>query len=156
MWDLIKITVAGMIGSIINYLQPVYNPIIVLGYMFVLDIFFGILTDIIRNNDRLRLRKLLLSVAFLALYLLIIASAFFIGERMDDLDEALYIVKVLTYVFIYFYTSNILRNLHELAPGNNIIAFLDYFLGLQMIKKLPEVAEYLGITKKNKNENNVL
>jgi hypothetical protein len=67
---------------------------------------------------------------------------------MGDADEALYFVKILTYVFSYCYFSNILRNMKQLAPGNRAIAFLDYFIGLQIVKRLPEVADFFGLNKK--------
>jgi intracellular septation protein A len=153
MWDTIKLIATSIIGGIITYLEPIYNPVTVLGFVFVLDIVFGILTDLIRNDDRIRPKKFLIAVAFLAMYLVIIASTYVIGERMGDAIEALYFVKILTYVFAYCYVSNILRNMGELAPGSKAIAFLDYFIGLQIIKRLPEVAEFFNLTKKDKHKN---
>jgi hypothetical protein len=153
MWDTIKIIATSIIGGIITYLEPIYNPVTVLGFIFVLDIVFGILTDLIRNDDRIRPKKFLIAVSFLAMYLVIIASTYVIGERMGDATEALYFVKIFTYVFAYCYASNILRNMKELAPGSKAIAFLDYFVGLQIVKRLPEVAGFFELTKKQKNEN---
>lgn len=151
MWDSIKIIFTTAFGALITYLEPIYNPIQVLTYIFFADILAGILVDIIRNNDRIRIKKVLISLAFLALYFFIIATTFFIGERMGDKEESLFIVKTLTYTFTYFYASNFFRNLKLLAPDNKPIAFIDYWLGLQVIKRLPDLAKYLGITKDKKD-----
>ncbi|MDR3140546.1 MAG: hypothetical protein LBU37_02275 [Tannerellaceae bacterium] len=124
-----------------------------LGFLFLLDVVFGILVDIVKNDDHIRIKKLLVSVAFLTMYFLIIASTYVIGERMDDAPEALYIVKILTYVFSYFYAANILRNMHNLTPDNRALAFLDYFLGLQVIKYLPDLARFLKLTSGDKRNN---
>lgn len=153
MWDTIKILITTALGGLVTYLEPIYNPIQVLGYVFFADIIAGVLVDIIRNNDRIRIRKFLISVAFLALYFWIIASTYFIGERMGDAEQAFFIVKTLTYTFTYFYASNFFRNMKLLAPNNKPIAFIDYFLGLQVVKRLPELAHFLGISK-NKNNGN--
>ncbi|MDH6355483.1 hypothetical protein M2132_001826 [Dysgonomonas sp. PH5-45] len=139
-------------GGLITYLKPVYDPMVVLGYVFFIDIAAGILVDLIRNDDRLRIRKLLIALAFLALYFTIIASTYIIGEHLGDADESLYIVKTLTYTFTYFYVSNTIRNLRLLAPNNKPLAFLDYWLGLQVIKRLPDLAKFLGITNKQKDD----
>jgi hypothetical protein len=150
MFDAIKIMIAGIIGGLITYLEPLYNPITVLGYVFILDIVFGILVDIIVENDRIKIRKLLIAVAFLTMYFLVIASTYTIGERMDDAHEALYIVKILTYSFSYFYVANIIRNMRTLAPNSKPLAFLDYFLGLHVVKRLPDLARFLKLTNKGK------
>lgn len=155
MWDGVKLSVTTALGGLVTYLEPVYNPMFVLGYVFVADIIAGILVDLINNNDRLRIKKLLIALAFLALYSVVIASTFVIGEKMKDVEEALFIVKTLTYVFSYFYVSNTIRNLRELAPDNKPLAFLDYWLGLQVIKRLPELANYLGITDKKKDNEQI-
>ena len=153
MWDSIKILFTTAFGALMTYLEPIYNPIQVLAYVFFADIIAGILVDIIRNDDRIRIKKVLVSLAFLALYFFVIASTFFIGERMGDKDESIFIVKTLTYTFTYFYASNFFRNLKLLAPDNKPIAFMDYWLGLQVIKRLPELAKYLGITKEKEDGN---
>ncbi|NDW19784.1 hypothetical protein D0T53_12830 [Dysgonomonas sp. 216] len=154
MWDTLKLIITTFIGILISYLQPIYNPVKVLAIIFIIDIATGILVDIIKNDDRIRIKKLLIAVAFLALYTLIIACTYIIGEHMGDTEEALIIVKVLTYIFTYFYASNTLRNIRQLAPDNKPIAFLDYWLGLQIVKRLPDLADYLGLSNtKNSNKN---
>lgn len=157
MWDALKIIFTTAFGCLITFLEPVYNPIMVLAYVFVADIFFGIMVDLIINDDRLRLKKFILSVAFLALYTSIIASTYVIGKLMGDEKEALYLVKSLTYVFILFYVSNTFRNLKLLFPHNKPIAFLYYIFGLQILKKLPLLAKFLGLTpdKEDKKNNNI-
>jgi len=150
--DIIKLLTAGIAGGIMVYLKPLYSPMEVLGFVFVLDIVFGLLVDLIVNGDRLRIRKFLVALAFLTMYFLIITTTYVVGEKMDDVVEALSIVKILTYCFSYFYISNILRNMRLLAPNSRPIAFLDYFIGLQIIKRLPELAQFLRLNKNNRNE----
>ena len=147
MLDTLKIIIVAALGSLYSYLEPIYNPMKVLAIVFFADIVAGVLVDLIRNNDRIRIKKFLIAVAFLALYFSIIASTYVIGEHMGDTDEALLIVKTLTYVFSYFYVSNTFRNLRILAPNNKQVAFLDYWLGLQVVRRLPDLANYLGLGK---------
>lgn len=152
MWDTFKIIMVAALGSLYSYLEPIYDPMKVLAFVFLADIVAGVLVDLIRNNDRIRIKKFLIAVAFLALYFSIIASTYIIGEHMGDKSEALLVVKTLTYVFSYFYVSNTFRNLKVLAPNNKQIAFLDYWLGLQIVKRLPNLAKYLGLGKDKENQ----
>jgi len=154
MFDAIKIFFSWVAGLILTYLQPVFNPVIVLAYIFVLDVIFGIVCDLAVNNDRLRLRKLLVSVVFLTMYLLIVVSTFGIGKAMGDEEEVFVIVKSITYTFLYFYSANILRNMHFIIPQSKAIAFLNWFIGLQVIKYLPVLAEWLHLKKKTEGDNN--
>ena len=62
------------------------------------------------------------------------------------MEEALFIVKTLTYVFTAVYVANFLRNMKVLAPNNKAIAILEYLFGLHILKKMPE---FLGLTKQN-------
>lgn len=151
-WDAIKLAITTALGGLITYLKPVYEPMFVLAYVFILDIIVGILVDLIKNNDRIRIKKLLIAFTFLTLYVVVLASTFVIGDKMGDQEEAFFIIKTLTYSFTYFYVSNIFRNLRKLAPNNKPIAFIDYWLGLQVVKRLPELAKYLGISNKNNDE----
>lgn len=155
--DTFKIFIMTLISAVLSYLQPIYAPIIVLGIVFFGDIAAGIAVDLVVNKDRIRTKKILFSLLFVALYASIIANTFIIGDYMGDKAEALKIVKVLTYVFAYFYVSNTLRNLCMLFPNNKPLAFLYYWLGLQVVKRLPDLARYLGlgtpkIEKEDKND----
>lgn len=141
--DIIKLFFVGIIGAIISYLEPVWNPMIILGLVFLADIAAGILVDIFRNDDRIRLKKVLLSLIFLAMYLSIIASTFVIGDRMGDVDESLFFVKTLTYIFLAFYVSNTLRNICILFPTNKVFAFLYHWFGLQIVKRMPELYNFI-------------
>lgn len=102
MLDAFRIFIVAVFGSLLSYLQPVVDPMKVLAFVFGADILAGVLVDLIVHNDRIRIKKFLLAVAFLALYFTIIASTYVIGEHMGDADEALLIVKTL---LMYFLTS---------------------------------------------------
>ena len=153
MWDAIKITLFTVCGAIAAYLKPLFDPMIVLSVLFVFDVFFGVATDIVVNKDRIRGSKLLSSVIMLALYCFVICLTYFVGEMMGDVEGSLFLVKSLTYTFVVFYAANILRNLKTLLPNSKSIAFLYFIFGLQILKRMPEIAEFLGFSKEKNDEN---
>ncbi|TWP23150.1 hypothetical protein ETU10_08625 [Apibacter muscae] len=154
--DALKILIITFVCAIIGYLEPINNSILVLIILFCWDMSMGILVDLVVNKDRMRIKKLLISLLFVALYTLIIASLFIIGRLMDDVEEFLEMIKILTYVCAYFYGSNALRNLTILFPNNKTFSFLYEFLGLQIVKRIPELSSFLLKKREEKNENNPL
>ncbi len=152
--DTIKIILATLISGFIAYLQPVHNAMIVLTIVFSADIVFGILADIFVNKMRFSPKKSLFAFITVAIYLSIVSSVYIIGERMGDSIESLYVVKTLTYVFIYFYVSNSIRNLKLLFPNNRVFKFLDYLLGLEFLERIPALGSFLEKENNDKKENN--
>ena len=135
-WDIIKTAVAAFFGACIATLQPVHNAMLLLLIFAACDILFGILAGLIAARERFSFKKFILAAGYLLVYLGIVVMVYAVGKYQDDTQEALYVVKVITYVFIYFYSSNILKNLHLLMPDNPVIRFLDYFIGLQFTRKV--------------------
>ncbi len=149
-WDIIKTAVATYVGALVAYLQPVHNAMVLLLIFAACDIVFGVVSGIVVSKERFSFKKFMLSACYLLVYLGIVVMVYAVGRYQGDIDESLYVVKVITYVFIYFYSSNILKNLHQLMPDNPVIGFLDYFIGLQFSKKVALLDDYL---KKKQSEN---
>ena len=141
--DVVKLTSATIVSALIAYIQPLHKAMFALLYIFIINMVFGILSDIIVNRKRLSTKKFMLSMAYAAIYLSVIVSVYVVGEKMGDVWEALFIDKTLTYVFIYFYVANIFKNLKALFPRNRPIAFLDYILHLEVLKRIPELHRFL-------------
>lgn len=141
--DLIKTGIVTFLSSIVAYLQPVHNAMVLLLIFAGLDIMFGILAGIIAKDERFRFKKFILSAAYLLIYLGIVVMVYAVGRYQNDIEESLYVVKIITYVFTYFYSSNIMKNLHDLMPDNQVIKFLDYFIGLQFTKNIAVLNDFL-------------
>ena len=103
---------------------------------------FGFIADFI-IKEQFSPKKFIMAFYYLAIYLSIVASIYVIGEKMGDVNEALFIVKTTTYAFVYFYTSNILRNLKTTFPQNKAIAFLYFVVGFEFTKRIPGLSEFL-------------
>lgn len=142
-WDIIKTAVATYVGALAAYLQPVHNAMVLLLIFAALDIVFGVVSGIAVSRERFSFKKFILSACYLLVYLGIVVLVYAVGRYQGDMDESLYVVKVITYVFIYFYSSNILKNLHQLMPDNPVIKFLDYFIGLQFSKKVALLDDFI-------------
>jgi len=97
-------------------------------------------------------KKFALSFASAAVYLSIMIGVYAVGEHMDDINESLFLDKIITYVFIFFYIGDILKNLKLLLPNSMPIAFLEFFFRLEFVKKIPHLEKFLNKQKSDKDE----
>lgn len=149
MWDTFKTTIIAILSVVMAYLEPVHNTMTVLLIMALIDIFAGFITGIAVDGERFRFRKFMMAAVYLLVYLVIIALIHTVSLLQGDHQAGMLIVKSVTYIFIYFYSTNILRNLQKLFPANRILAFLYHIVGMEFAKKIPYLGEWL-----NKEETN--
>jgi hypothetical protein len=142
--DAIKVFFCFVTGAFITIMNPLLNPVIVLVILFLLDIVGGLAADRMLNRMGFRFAKFLKSVAFLFLYVVIIASIYLICYLQNDISEGLLLLKTITYVCGYFYFSNIARNLHESYPKNRFFSFLFFVLSVDILtSRIPVLRKFL-------------
>jgi hypothetical protein len=151
--DVIKTAIAAFISAILAYVEPVSNAMMLLIIAFVIDIFFGVICGVAVHNERFHFKKFILAATYLFIYLGIVAFVYTIGDYMGDEGGALFVVKTVTYLFIYFYSTNILKNLTLLFPNNRVFMALDYAVGLEFTKRMPWIDGFLKKENENKDEN---
>lgn len=141
--DIIKTLSAALVGALLAVTRPVQGALTLLLTFAGLDILFGILSGVFKARERFGFRKFIMSALYLALYLGVIVMIYTVGHFQNDTDEALYLVKIITYVFIYFYSTNILKNIRRLIPDNRVIRFMDYFISLQFMNRIDAIADFM-------------
>lgn len=149
--DSIKTVTVTAISALLAYLGPVHNVMLLLFIMSGIDVLVGIPCSIAVEKERFRFKKFILAAVYLLIYLCIIALIYTVGQFQDDEAATLIVVKTLTYVFIYFYSANTLKNLHKLLPNHKGIAFMDYIIGLEFTKKVPQLEAFLNQKKQEKD-----
>lgn len=151
--DILKALAAAFIGTVLAVVQPVQGALTLLLTFAGIDIIFGIITGVFKSHERFGFRKFILAALYLMIYLGVVVMIYTVGRFQNDIDEALYLVKIITYVFIYFYSANILKNMKRLMPDNAVIRFLDYFIGMQFMKKSGAIADFLEQESANDTNN---
>jgi magnesium-transporting ATPase (P-type) len=143
MLDAIKLVTVTAVSCLLAYLQPIHSVMFALFFIFFFDMIIGILTDLTVNKKSLSSKKFMFACLSFAIYITIIAMIYVVGERMNDLNEALFIDKFITYAFVYFYIVNSLKNLRKLLPRSRGIAFLEFIVGLEFVKRITSLGEFL-------------
>ncbi|MDR1879417.1 MAG: hypothetical protein LBQ78_00590 [Tannerellaceae bacterium] len=153
--DAIKVFLSFVMSACMAIMHPLLNPVMILVILFVLDIAGGIVADKVMNGVGFSFAKFLKSVAFLFLYVVIIADIYAICYLQNDIDEGLLLLKTITYVCAYFYFSNIAKNFHESYPENRFFSFLFFVLSVDIpANKIPILQKFLHAEKQEKHGKN--
>lgn len=147
-WDILKTFIATCLSSVIAFLTPVQNAMSLLMLVALADMLCGLISDLRIHGIGFRFRKFFFALLCAAVYLFIVVMVYTVGWFQGDVRESLLVVKTVTYVMVYFYGTNILRNLKLLLPASRVIAFLYYLIGLEFTRKFPELESFLKNEKK--------
>jgi len=145
-------TVMGWLSSMVFYFTPIHGLIAGLTIAFFLSFGFGILSGILKQNEQLDLKKAFRAFGELATYLVIIASLFVIGDKMKDGGWVYQVLSAITWGMIYFYVANWTKNLKRLFPSSRGIAFIHHILGLEILKNLPLLKNFVDKNPDNEQQ----
>lgn len=149
--DIIKTTIVTFTSALLAFMQPVENAVNLLLFLFVGNLLVGIFHDIFINRNRFHFKKFIWACVEFLIYVGIVCGIYIIGHFQGDKDEAQYIIKIISYLFIYAYSTNILKNLLLIRPESIVLKFLYFIISLAFVKRIPYLTEFL---KQNKNETN--
>ena len=150
MTDFLKVILLTAISNALAYLSPIHNAMQVLAIVFIADMIFAMIADIVVLKNSFKPKKFLTAFFYVAVYLFVIVFVYVVGEKMGDEEQSLYIDKTITYIFIGFYCVNILKNLKIIAPDSKPIAFLYFMFGFEFMKRVPNLYEFMNGEKENK------
>ena len=145
--DNYRTLIAGFFAALLGWLEPIAGDVFTLIYIFILNFGFGYLAGRIAYQEDFNLKKALECIKQAALFFLIVLSIYLIGDLKEQKEGAVQCVSTVVYVVIYFYTTNILRNLKKVlrggTPAYKAVDFLYYFLSFEIIHKIPYLGDYL-------------
>jgi len=150
-YSFIKGVFAFVMAGIANVLFPVQNFLIIIAVLFSLNFIFGFVASKKIDKESFHLQKALRGFRDLFFYFGIIVMAYIIGKYMSvKNDHEIEFISWLTWVMIYFYALNTVKNIHKIAPENRFFAFLYWFLNVEFVKKIPFIDKYF---KSKEDEN---
>lgn len=135
--DALKIMVASLCANVAAFLCPIRNEIFGLVLLFSVNFLFGLLADL-SNHREWSFKKAFRLFRDAAVFFVMVASIYLLGRLKGEEAATVQCVSFLTYVAIYFYGTNILRNARMITQEKStlfrILDFLYYVLSLRIIK----------------------
>lgn len=151
MIEQIKNMAVGIVLSILAYLEPIDGELKSLFLVFFLNFIFGYLSGMVKGED-FSLKKALVCIGHAAIFFVLCASVYVIGKAKGQMAGAVQCVSFITYLVLYFYSLNILKNCKKIfkedtAPWH-VVNTLYFILRFKFIEQIPYLRDYLD-TQKN-------
>ena len=146
--EALKTFFVSLFAGLAAYFSPIHGEIESLLIIFAFNFVAGLLSDLLVNKERFRYKKAMRCFFEFTCMMVFISAMFSIGERKNDTEGVLQIVSFVTYVVIWFYTQNILRNLKLLfkkGTMNHIFSFLHYIVSVEFVKRIPYLVDYFDL-----------
>lgn len=137
-----------MIGAyIVSIASPIQDALFILGLSVTVSILYGIRADKMIHKKNFCLKKAWEAIQQMLLFWTLIFVIHSTGSRFEDQALSETGVKWLTYVAVYFYILNILKNAKQIHPGNKAIEFLYDVLTTDIFNRLQDM---IGLKKYRK------
>ena len=141
----LKAYIIMVIGAVFTLLAPIQNFMYAMVLLFGLNFLFGLVAAQVKKEGW-STKKALMFIWYCAIFFVAACSVFVIGHLMDENEQAIAVVKILCYVAIYIFGTNIFRNWKNiLTPGTSWYKFVDliyYILSVKFIERFPLVRKW--------------
>lgn len=135
----------SFISFLLSYILPIQHFFIVILIAATINIFFGAWAD----DKEWSFKKAFKAIKYLIGYFGLLLLVAMLGSIMQVDGKLLSdVVSWITWVMLYFYTTNIFRNWHLKQPDNRPIAFIYWVLSFKIIDKIPYLKEFKEQDKK--------
>lgn len=154
MVEQVKNMIVGILLAILAYLEPIEGELKSLFAVFFLNFLFGYISGMVKGED-FSLKKALVCVGHAAIFFVLCASVYLIGRLKGQMMGAIQCVSFITYLIIYFYGLNILRNCQKIfkeqTPPWHVARTLYFVLRFKFIEHIPLLKSYLDVDKQQKD-----
>lgn len=133
------------VGAVFTLLAPIQNFMYAMLLLFGVNFAFGLVAAVVKKEGW-STKKALMFIWYCAIFFTMACSLFIIGHLMNEREQATAVVKILCYLAIYIFGTNICRNwLNILVPGTAWYKFVDliyYVLSVKFIEKFSIVKKW--------------
>lgn len=136
MYENCKPFLIAIIAAVSGILSPIQNVLWVLSATFLFNIITGILTDIHVNKADFSLKKAFAAIFQMTFIMALVYYIHGVFEQlvMDAIGHE--IIKWISILAVYFYTTNIFRNATLIYPKNKLFGFIYELLTTQIFARI--------------------
>lgn len=146
-----KSLIVSIVSAAAAYLHPIYGEVHTILTVLAVNFFVGLLVGLFVNNEGFQFRKAWRCVVEATAFFALVCFIYYTGDHKGTPESATQCVSFVTYAVMYFYTTNILRNMCTLLPdgtvGHRCASFLYFVVSVEFIKKIPFLADYFNQEK---------
>ena len=150
MVEQVKNVIIGILLAILAYLEPIEGELQTLFLVFFLNFLFGYLSGMVKGED-FSLKKALVCIGHATVFFVLCAAVYVVGRLKGQMSGAVQCVSFITYLIMYFYGLNILRNCKKIfkedTPPWHVVNALYFILRFKFIEHIPYLSSYLDMGK---------
>lgn len=144
-----KFIISSVFGGLLTFFFPIKDLTYAMLIVFLVNFAFGVIAGQL-NGEEWKRKKAFVFFLHCAVFVFIVLCVFATGSLMGSKEESQGVVKLLCWVAIWFYGTNIVRNWKLMMVKGTIMwkvaSFLYYVLTLKAVEKIPFLSEYLKST----------
>lgn len=148
----LKDIIVGVVIAVLAYLKPIEGELSSLMIIFFLNFVFGYLSGMIAKGENFSFKKAIVCVGHATVFFVLCASIYMIGRLKGQMDGATQCVSFISYLVLWFYGVNILKNLKLIfkkgTPPWYVVSVLYYILRFKFVEKIPYLESYLNFAEK--------
>lgn len=130
----------ALFSMLLDFFFPIQGFIYAIGILATANIFFGLAAD----RWDFQFKKAFKAILYLLGYISLLAACFGLGVLMDEeAGDMKDFTKWITYVMVWFYVSNSLKNWNKWQPDNKVIEFLYWVVSFKLVERVNYLGEYL-------------
>ena len=152
MAEQVKNVAVGILLAIIAYLEPIQEELKTLFLVFFLNFLFGYISGMVKGED-FSLKKALVCIGHATVFFVLCAAVYAMGRLKGQMSGAVQCVSFITYLIMYFYGLNILKNCKKIFKENtppwHVVNALYYILRFKFIERIPLLSSYLDMSKED-------
>ena len=151
----IKTYIIMVVGALFTLLSPIQNFMWAMVTLFGVNFVFGLLAAIV-NKEEWSTRKALMFFAYCFVFFGTAVSFFIIGKFMNEEGQAIAVVKILCYLALYVFGTNICRNWLNIVPQGStwykMVDLLYYVLCVKFVERFDVVKKWQEERNSTKDE----
>lgn len=133
------------------YFAPLNDMVFIIFFIFLINMMAGMISGIVVNNEPFNNKKFFRCLMETFVFYVIVLCIYVIGEKLGNVGGAMQCITGVVYAILYFYGTNILRNLNQLFPDSKALAFIYYVVSFEVVKKIPYLQQFQNIKKEDKS-----
>lgn len=145
MEKILNCTWAAIWGAIIGFFSPIQGDMLILMSLFVGNFLFGMIADTVINGNDFSFKKASQCFIHALVFFALICFIFIVFFLKNQIEFAVKITSTLTWIAIFIYLLNILRNLKIALPHDSsmykIIALVYQILTAEFLRRFPELKD---------------
>ena len=152
MFEHFKAFFVAAMAPIIAATEPIQNLLFAVTLLYFANLVIGVGEDIYNKKDPPNIKKFLISLLEASVYMITLVFIYQVAAIMEEPGGGEFVAKMITWLALYWYGQNIVKNLNKIAPNFKLFQFLDFLLNVRFVnEKLPFYKDFLNWKNETKS-----